>query len=80
MDGHNRIRARPWTFAAVVIILTSAHILVLYPLRHLALSATIVSGLVLLAAAKHLGAFGSVFALVRNRFRHARYRPSLGSR
>jgi hypothetical protein len=72
MKGYSRIVARPWAMIAAVILLFAAHGLAFYFLRHLALSAAVVSGIVVLVVVKHIGAFGSLYALFRKRFQKTR--------
>jgi hypothetical protein len=61
--------ARPWALALAGVILLAAHGLAFYFLRHLALSATVVSGVIILVVIKHLGLLGSSIGLLRRRFR-----------
>jgi hypothetical protein len=68
----SRLSARPWVFVAAIVILLAAHGLVFYFLRHLALSATVASGLIILIVVKHLGMFSSLYAIVRKRSRKIR--------
>jgi hypothetical protein len=68
----SRIFALPWTMIAAVVFLLAAHGLAFYFLRHLALSAVVVSGVVVLVVIKHMGAFGSLYALFRRRFQKTR--------
>ena len=58
-----------------VIVLIAAHGVILYYFSsHLALSAAVVSGAIILAVIKHLGLLGLVYALFRRR---ARRKPML---
>jgi len=60
--------SRPLILVALGVILLSAHGLVLYLIHHyLPLSATILSGLAVIVVIKHLGAFSSLYALLRKR-------------
>jgi hypothetical protein len=68
----SRLFARPWTLVALVAILIAAHGLAFYFLRHLALSATLASGLVILIVVKHLGMFSSLYAVLRKRLQKNR--------
>lgn len=72
MKVFSRIFDRSWTMIAAVVILLAAHGLALYFLRHLALSAAVVSGIVVLVIVKHIGAFSSLYALFRKRFQKTR--------
>ena len=75
MTGHGRLRARAWMLMVGVIVLIAAHGVILYYFSsHLALSAAVVSGAIILAVIKHLGLLGPVYALVRRR---ARRKPML---
>jgi hypothetical protein len=65
----SRLSARPGVLVAVVVALLAAHGLAFYFLRHLALSATVASGLIALIVLKHLGMFSSLYALIRRRTR-----------
>ncbi|QEE27906.1 hypothetical protein FTW19_07795 [Terriglobus albidus] len=58
----NRLSLRPWGWAVVAILLLAAHGLGFYFLRHLVLSATLASGLIVLAVVKHLGILSSLYA------------------
>jgi hypothetical protein len=72
MRAFSRIFARPWTLIAAVVILLAAHGLAFYFLRHLGLSAAVVSGIAVLAVVKHIGGVGSLYALFRKRFQKTR--------
>ncbi|HEX5425166.1 MAG TPA: hypothetical protein VFW94_16585 [Candidatus Acidoferrales bacterium] len=69
MNSLKRISAHPAVLAAAIIVLLAAHGAVLYLFRHLALSTTLVSGLVLLVVIKHLGLVAPLSAYFRRRFR-----------
>jgi hypothetical protein len=70
MRGHSRLLVRPWLLAVGAVLLASGHVIFFNRLRHAGVSLGIVSGLVLLMIAKHLGMLGSLYALVRRRSRH----------
>jgi hypothetical protein len=72
MKVFSGIFARPWTMIAAVVILLAAHGLAFYFLRYLALSAAVVSGIVVLVVVKQIGAFGDLYALFRKRFQKTR--------
>jgi hypothetical protein len=72
MKVFSRIFERPGAMIAAVVILFAAHGLAFYFLRHLALSAAVVSGIVVLVVVKHIGVFGSLYALFRKRFQKTR--------
>jgi hypothetical protein len=75
-NADNRLTQHPWNLVALGIILLSAHGLVFYFVRHLALSATIASGILVLAVIKHVGTFSSLYALLRRRARKVKEPPS----
>ncbi len=70
----NRLSLRPWGWAVAAILLLTAHGLDFYFLRHIALSSTIASCLIVLAVVKHLGILSSLYAALRRRF--SKTRPS----
>ena len=75
MTRHGRLRARAWMLMVGVITLIAAHGVILYYFSsHMALSAAVVSGVIILVVIKHLGLLGPVYALFRRR---ARRRPML---
>jgi hypothetical protein len=75
MRGHSRLRGRAWPLLVGAIILIAGHGIVLYYFAsHVALSAAIVSGVIILVVIKHLGLMGPVYALFR---RYCRRRPRL---
>ena len=68
MKGHSRRLSHPWLLPVGAVALIAAHVTILrYVLTHAALSAAVVSGVVVLVVIKHLGLLGSVFALFRRR-------------
>ena len=68
MRGHSRLRARGWMLTVGVIVLIAGHSVVLYYFSsHVALSAAVVSGVIILVVIKHLGLLGSAYALFRRR-------------
>src|SRR6266700_2138327 len=68
MTGHSLARVRIWIVALVAIMLVAGHgIILYYASSHLALSAGLISGVVLLIVIKHLGLLGSAYALFRRR-------------
>jgi membrane protein YdbS with pleckstrin-like domain len=75
MKRHGRLRARAWMLMAGVVILVAGHGVILYYVSsHVALSAAVVSGVIILVVIKHLGLLGPVSALFRRR---ARRKPML---
>ena len=74
MNGLHHMRMRPWTLLVVVIALVAAHVILFHFLRgvglsHRAVSGVVVSGVVLLVVAKHIGLFGSLLGSLYARFR-----------
>jgi hypothetical protein len=75
MTSHTRLHARAWMVMLGVITLIAAHGIILYYFSaHMALSAAVVSGVIILVVIKHLGLLGPVYALLRRR---ARRKPML---
>jgi len=75
MKGHSRLRGRAWLLLVGVIILIVGHGIVLYYVSsHVALSAAVVLGVIILVVIKHLGLLGPLYALFR---RSARRKPRL---
>jgi hypothetical protein len=69
MNSLKRISAHPAVLAAAIIVLLVAHGAVIYLFRHLALSTTLVSGIVVLIAIKLLGLLAPLSAYLRRHFR-----------
>jgi len=70
MKGHGGPLTRMWILPASVILLIAAHALVLrYASSHAAVSAAVLSGVIVLAVIKHLGLLGSLYAVFRRRTR-----------
>ena len=70
LTGHNLTRGRVWIVAVLAVVLIAVHGSILYyASSHMALSAGIIAGTVVLIVIKHLGLLGPVFALFR---RHRR--------
>ena len=67
MNSLKRISANPAVLPAAIIILLAAHGAVVYLFRHLALSTTLVSGVVLFIVIKHLGVVAPLSAFLRRR-------------
>lgn len=65
MKGHGRPLMRLWMIAVGVLMLIAGHVLFFNRLRHAGLSLVMISGLAVLAIAKHLGLFGSLYRLSR---------------
>lgn len=70
MKGHSRLLACHWMLALGVVVLIAGHVIFFNRLRHSGLPFAVLSGLALLAIAKHLGLLGSLYSLVRRRSRH----------
>lgn len=70
MKGHGRWLTRTWVLPLGAAVLIASHVIFFNRLRHAGLSLAVVSGLALLAIAKHLGLFGSLYSLCRRRSRH----------
>lgn len=68
MKGHSRLRTRSW-IALGAMVLIAGHVIFFNRLRHAGLSLAVISGLILLVMAKHLGVLGSLYALLRRRSR-----------
>ena len=69
MKGDNRLLTRRWMLPIGVVVLLAGHVIFFNRLRHAGVSLAVISGLVLLAIAKHLGLFGPLYALLRRRSR-----------
>ena len=70
MRGHGCLHARAWMLPLAVIILIAGHGTVLYYFSsHVALSAAVVSAVIILVVIKHLGLLGSAYALFPRRAR-----------
>ena len=68
MKAHGRPRMRPWMLLVGVIGLVAGHVALLYyGVSHTALSAALVSGVIVLIVIKHLGLLGPLYALIRRR-------------
>ena len=66
-----RLFKSSWMLAGGAVALIAAHATILrYVLPHAALSAVVVSGVIILVVIKHLGLLGSLFALFRRQSRH----------
>jgi hypothetical protein len=70
MKAHFLLRGRIWVVSVLALILIAGHGLILYfASSHLALSAALVSGVILLIVIKHLGLLVRAYALLRRRWR-----------
>lgn len=71
MKKHGLLIKHGLLVSMAVVLLIAGHGAVLYHVSsHAALSASVVAGVVVLAVLKHLGAFGSLYALWRRRRPH----------
>ena len=71
MTGRSRLLKRFWMLPVGAVALVAAHAIILrYFLSHAALSAAVVSGVIIVVVIKHLGLLGSLFALLRRKSRH----------
>jgi hypothetical protein len=75
MKRHRRLLTRTVMLSVGVVVLIAGHAIILsYALSHTALSAAVVSGVMILVVIKHLGWFavllGPLYALCRRRSRH----------
>jgi len=75
MKGHRRLMTRTLMLSVGVVVLIAGHGIILsYVLSHTALSATVVSGVIILVVIKHLRLLavwlGPLYALFRDRSRH----------
>jgi hypothetical protein len=70
MTGHRRLLTRPWILLVAVAILIAGHGIVLYYVSaHTALSAAVLSSVIILVVIKHLGLLAPLFVLFRRRSR-----------
>ena len=77
ITGHSLFRRRIWMLALLAVMLIAGHgIILYYTSSHLALSAGLVSGIILLIVVKHLGLLGPVCALFRRRVISGREKQS----
>ncbi len=69
MKAHGLPRMRPWMLLVLVgVIGLAAHSVVMYyVLSHTALSAAVVSGMIVLIVLKHLGLLDPLYAVFRRR-------------
>ena len=74
MNGLRHLRSQPWALLVVVIGLVAGHLIFLDFLWHAgvsraAMSGVVVSGLILLVIAKHLGLVAALLGSLYTRFR-----------
>lgn len=70
MKGRDRLLARSWMLSLGVVLLIAGHVIFFNRLRHAGLSLAVVSGLAVLAIAKHLQLLGTLYRLFRRRSRY----------
>jgi hypothetical protein len=76
MTRHSRLRSRTWLLPVAFVILAAGHGVILYLFSsHVALPASIVSGVIILVVVKHWGLLGPVSALLRRRKERSRAAP-----
>jgi hypothetical protein len=73
MNSIRYLRSRLWALAATAVVLVAVHVTLFHVFRHVSsrcvLSGAVVSGLVLLLIAKHLGILGVLLGSLYARFR-----------
>jgi hypothetical protein len=69
MKGHSRLLTRTWILLMAAVVLSVGHIVLPYLVAHAALSATVVSGVIVVIAVMHLGLLGALFGSLRAHFR-----------
>jgi hypothetical protein len=72
MKIHGRDVTWSWWMSAVIIVLMAGHLVVSYALSHVALSAGVISGVVVFLVDKHLGVAAVLAGPVLSRFRRHR--------
>jgi hypothetical protein len=67
------LRFRPWALATAAVALVAVHVTLFHVFRHVSsrtvLSSAVVSGVVLVLIAKHLGILGALLGSLSTRFR-----------
>ena len=69
MKGQSRLRTHTWLLLFGLVLLVAGHVFFFNRLWHAGMSLPVLSGLVLLLIAKHLGAFGPLYTFFRRRSR-----------
>jgi len=69
MSEHRRLLTRMWMLPAAAVVLIAGHIILPYLLSHTALSAAVVSGVIVLMVVKHLGLLAVLLGPLHARFR-----------
>jgi len=61
---------RLWLWIAIAVILIAGHgVILFYISSHIAVSAAVIAGVILLVLVKHLGLLGPLYAMLRKRRR-----------
>lgn len=76
MRSFDRLRTHPSLLITAIIVLLTAHGMALYLFRHVALSATVALGMIILIVFKHLGLLAPALAMIRRRFNWRERRDS----
>ena len=69
MSGHRRLLTRTWMLPLPAVVLIAGHVILPYSLSHTALSAAVVSGVIVLMVVKHLGLLAVLLGPLRACFR-----------
>jgi hypothetical protein len=69
-EGQSRLLTHPWLLSLGAIVLVAVHVFFFNRLWRAGMSLPVLSGLVLLLTAKHLGALGPLYSFFRRRSRH----------
>jgi len=69
MKGHSPLLTRAWILPMAAVVLGVGHIVLPDLVAHAALSATIVSGVIVVIAVMHLGLLGALLGSLRAHFR-----------
>ena len=76
MKGHRILGGHSWLVVVIMAMLIAGHgFLLYYVSSHLVFSAVVVWGVIAVVAVKHLRLLGSLYALVRRRFRRSDVGP-----
>ena len=70
MKAHSRLVTPRWWLPIGIVGVIAAHVIFFDRLHHAGLSLAAISGLVVLAIAKHLGLLGPLYSLLRRRSRN----------
>jgi hypothetical protein len=75
MKDHSRVPMRLILLVGAVVLIAGHGIILYYVSSHTALSAVVVSGVILLVVIKHLGLLRPLYALFRRRSGHSSSEP-----